>query len=110
MQTQREPLSTIARRFGLAEHYLHSYVATMKTLEELSNVPIMLGPINTLLDRMLALKQDVYSAAQGLEGEMVTEGGRAFVRAALVDIVLHRRKPGQRVVTVPSMRSTLAQA
>lgn len=97
-------------RLGAAHAYLASYQNTMRVLESDANLQLLSGPINMLLDRMQAMHVDVLRAAEGVMDDLQTEGGRNLLRAAIVDIVLNGRKPGQRITTVPPMAETLARA
>lgn len=104
------PLQRAAMRLGAAHAYLASYQKTMRVLESENNMQLLAGPINMLLSRMQAMHVDVLRAAEGVMDDLQTEGGRNLLRAAIVDIVLNERQPGQRITAVTPMAETFARA
>lgn len=104
-----QDLHRASLRMHVAKGYLTTYAQVMKQLEDLDNVQMLVGPVNTLLKRMLALQVDVLKAAKGLMDELHHDGARAIVRTAVVDIVLNERKPGEHITEVPSMATTFAR-
>ena len=80
--------------------YLSAYYRVAEVLDQEDNWKALADVENTLLKRMAVDGTDAMRASKALMAELGTEGGKAFVMAAAVDIEFNKRVAGSSVSVV----------